>query len=161
MSKSDNIQRLLDEIEKLHGHPRNQENLKKWVAQPPQGRDRKWRGVPAPVDIPAGQIPIVVNTELSLRSAVLEYSVAESFHNPEVFFESYLKHVIYQFNEIQDDTPVLLHIPLSLWPGADYAIWGCGVRYLDDDDPERILTPLLKDLSDVDDLPIPDFNHAG
>ncbi len=29
MSGSDTIQRLLDQVEELHVHPRNQENLKK------------------------------------------------------------------------------------------------------------------------------------
>jgi hypothetical protein len=43
MSGSDTIQRLLDQVEELYVHPRNQENLKKWVPQPKRALDNKWR----------------------------------------------------------------------------------------------------------------------
>jgi len=82
MSGTDTIQRLLDQVEELYVHPRNQENLKKWVPQPKRALDNKWRGVPGPVDVANGQIPIVVNMEPSLRSAIFGYSVKEYFHNP-------------------------------------------------------------------------------
>ena len=169
MSKSDTpsassghrIQRLLDQVEELYVHPRNEENLKKWVPQPPRSRDNKWRGVPAPVDIASGQIPIVVNMELSLKSAIHGFSVKEYLHNPEVWLENHLRHVIYRFTEIQDDVPVLLHIPTALVAGLEFSLWGSEVTYRDDDDPARSLTPLLKDLADIDALPTPDFNQGG
>jgi uroporphyrinogen-III decarboxylase len=161
MPGSDSIQRLLDQVEELYVHPRNQENLKKWVPQPKRSRDNKWRGVPVPVDIASGQIPIVVNMELSLKSAIFGFSVTEFLHNPEVWLENHLRHVIYRFTEIQDDVPILLHIPTSLVAATDFSMWGSEVTYKDDDDPELSRTPLLKDLADVDALPMPDFNHGG
>ena len=68
MARSDTIQRLLDQVEELCVHPRNQENLLKWVPHPGHGRDNKWRGVPAPLEAAGEQVPIVVNMELTLKS---------------------------------------------------------------------------------------------
>ena len=161
MSESETIQRLLDQIEDLYVHPRNQENLKKWGPQPQRSRDNKWRGVPAPVDISSGQIPIVVNMELSLKSAIHGFSVKEYLHNPEVWLENHLRHVIYRFTEIQDDVPVLLHIPTALVAALEFSLWGSEVTYRNDDDPALSRTPLLKDLVNVDTLPTPDFNQDG
>jgi uroporphyrinogen-III decarboxylase len=160
MSRSESIQRLLDQVEELHVHPRNQENLRKWVPHPGHGRDNKWRGVPAPVDVANGQIPIVVNLELTLKSDIFGFSVREYFHNPEVYLENYLKHMIYRFTEIQDDVPVLLCIPLFRSAYFEATLFGHELVYADDDDADLPKTPLIKDLSEVHSLPMPDFNQG-
>jgi hypothetical protein len=160
MSRSETIQRLLDQVEELYVHPRNQENLKKWIPQPKRALDNKWRGVPGPVDVASGQIPIVANMELSLKSAIFGYSVREYFHNPEVYLENYLKHEIYHFTEIQDDVPVLLHIPAYRSSYFEATLCGAEIVYLDDHDTVLPNTPHLRDLSDVDALPMPDFNEG-
>ena len=161
MAKSDVIQRLLDEVEKLYGHPRNQEKLKKWKPQPKRSRDNKYRGVPATMDAANGEVPIVVNMEFSLRSAIHEFSVKEYLQRPEVYLENHLKHVVYCFKEIEDDVPVLLHIPTALVAALEFSLWGSELTYLDDDDPEFSHTPLVKDLARVDDLTMPHFNQGG
>jgi uroporphyrinogen-III decarboxylase len=160
MSRSETIQRLLDQVEELYVHPRNQENLRKWVPHPGHGRDNKWRGVPAPVDVANGQIPIVVNLELTLKSDIFGFSVREYFHNPEVYLENYLKHMIYRFTEIQDDVPVLLCIPLFRSAYFEATLFGHELVYADDDDADLPKTPLIKDLSEVHSLPMPDFNQG-
>ncbi len=129
------------------------------MPQPKRTLD-KWRGVPAPVDIAGGQIPIVVNTELSLKSAILGFSVKEYFHNAEVYLENYLKHVIYRFVEIQDDVPVLLHIPVFCGITFESSLFGSQPVYKDDRDAWISRTPVIKDLSDIDALPMPDFNRG-
>jgi uroporphyrinogen-III decarboxylase len=160
MSGSDTIQRLLDQVEELYVHPRNQENLKKWVPQPKRALDNKWRGVPVPVDVANGQIPVVVNMEPSLRSAIFGYSVKGYFHNPEVYLENYLKHEIYHFTEIQDDVPILLHIPVYRSAYFEATLCGAEIVYLDDHDAVLPDTPHLKDLSDVGALPLVDFSQG-
>ena len=102
MSKSDTIQELLDQIEELCVHPRNQDKLKKWVRPGGHAHDNKWRGVPAPADVVRGQIPIVVNMELSLKSDIFGFSVKEYFHNAEVYLENYLKHVSDALGSLDD-----------------------------------------------------------
>ena len=160
MPKSDTIQKLLDQIEELCVHPRNQDNRKKWVRQPGHAHDNKWRGVPAPADVARNQIPIVVNMELSLKSDIFDFSVNEYFHNSEVYLENYLKHVIYRFTEIQDDVPVLLEIPVYRSSYFEATLFGRGIVYMDDHDAVLSDTPLLEDLSRVDALQAPDFHHG-
>lgn len=161
MSKADSTQRLLDQVEELYLHPRNQENLKKWVRQPKSSRHNKWHGRPAPVDVATGQIPIVVNMELSLQAAIHGFSVNEFLHEPEIWLENHLRDVIYRFTEIQDDVAVFLTIPVALVAALEFSLWGSDVTYKDDDDPVVSRTPLLKDLSDIDALPTPDFYQGG
>ncbi len=161
MSKSDKIQVLLDQIEELHRHLRNQDNLKKWVRQPGHAHDNKWRGVPNPVDVAGGQIPLVVNMELSLKSDILGFSVKEYFHNPVVYLENYLKHMIFRFTEIHDDVPILLEIPVYRSSYFEATLFDRGIVYLNDHDAVLSDTPLIKDLSEVDTLPMPDFNHGA
>jgi hypothetical protein len=160
MPTAGTIQRLLDQVERLFSHPRNQENLKKWVPKPGRAHDNKWRGVPAPTDVARGQIPLVVNMELSLKSDLFGFSVKEYFHDPEVYLEKYLEHVIYRFTEIQDDVPILLEIPVYRSSYFEATLFGRDIVYLDDHDAVLSDTPLLKDLADVDALPAPDFYHG-
>jgi hypothetical protein len=160
MPKSDTIQRLLDQVEELYVHPRNQDNLKKWVRQPGHAHDNKWRGVPAPGSVVRGQIPIVVNMELSLKSDLFGFGVKEYFHDPEVYLEKYLEHMIHRFTEIQDDVPILLEIPAYRSSYFEATLFGRDIVYMDDHDAVLSDTPLLKDLAEVDALPAPDFNHG-
>lgn len=160
MSRCDTIQRLLDEVERLYVHPRNQESLKKWATQPKRALDSKWRGVPLPTGGVACRIPVVVNIEPSLRSAILGYSVKEYFQNPEVYLENYLKHEVYHFTEIRDDVPILLHIPVYHTAYFEAALCGAEIIYLDDHDAVLPDAPHLKDLSNVDTLPVADFNQG-
>jgi hypothetical protein len=160
MPKADRIQRLLDQVEKLFSHPRNQDNLKKWVRKPGHAHDNKWRGVPAPVDVAGGQIPLVVNMELSLRSDLFGFSVKEYFHDPEVYLEKYLEHVIYRFTEIQDDVPILLEIPIYRSSYFEATLFDREIIYPDDHDAVLSDTPLIGDLSEVDALPALDFNRG-
>ena len=160
MTKNSSIQHLLDEVEKLYLHPRNQENLKKWIPQPPRALDNKWRGVPVPLTTLNEQIPIVVNMEPSLRSSIFGYSVKEYFQKPEVYLENYLKHEIFHFTEIQDDVPVLLEIPVYHTAYFEAALCGVDIVYLDDHDAVLPDVPLLRNLSDVEDLPLPSFKKG-
>lgn len=160
MPKSETIQRLLDQIEELHVHPRNQDNLKKWVLHPGHAHDNKWRGVPAPADLARGQIPLVVNMELSLKSDLFGFSVKEYFHDPEIYLEKYLEHVIYRFTEIQDDVPIILELPVYRSSYFEASLFGRELVYPDDHDTVLSDTPLLKDLADIDALPAVDFNHG-
>jgi len=98
--------------------------------------------------------------EPSLRSAIFGYSVKEYFHNPEVYLENYLKHEIYHFTEIQDDVPILLHVPVYRSAYFEAILCGAEIVYLDDHDAVLPDTPHLKDLSDVGALPIADFNQG-
>ncbi len=160
MPRTDSIQRLLDQIEELYIHPRNRGNLEEWVQLAGHADDNKWRGVPAPVEVATGQIPIVVNMELSLKSDILGFSVKEYFHSPEVYLENYLRHMIYRFNEIQDDVPIVLQIPVYRSSVFEAMLFGRNIVYLDDHDAVLSDTPLIEDLSEVDALPVPDFNQG-
>ena len=160
MPKSETVQRLLDQIEELYLHPRNQENLKKWEVYSGHTHDNKWRGVPGPVDIEAGQIPIVVNLESSLKSRIFGFSVDDYFNDPGVYLENYLKHMAFRFTEIQDDVPVLLEIPVFRSSVFEAALFGREIASMDDYDTMLTDTPLISDLADVDSLPLPDFNQG-
>lgn len=160
MSRSNTIQRLLDKVEELYVHPRNQENLKKWVPQPKRALDNKWRGVATPVDVTSGKIPIVVNLEPSFRSNVFNYTVDDYFHSPEVYLENFLKHEIFRFTEIQDDVPILRYIPIYRTAYFEASLCGAEIVYLDDHDAVLPDTPHLKNLSDVDTLTLVDFNQG-
>ena len=160
MARPGTIQRLLDQVEELCVHPRNQENLYKWVPHPGHGRDNKWRGVPVPAEAAAEQVPIVVNLELTLKSDIFGFSVREYLHNPEAYLENYLKHVIYRFTEIQDDVPVLDTISLFRSAYFEATLFGHKLIYTDDDEADLPQTPLINDLSEVHALPRPDFNQG-
>jgi uroporphyrinogen-III decarboxylase len=160
MPKADMIQRLLDKIEELYVHPHNQDKLKKWVRTPGHAHDNKWRGVPAPADVARGQIPLVVNMELSLKSDLFGFSVKEYFHNPEVYLEKYLEQVLFRFTEIQDDVPIILEIPVYRSSYFEASLFGRELVFPDDHDAVLSDTPLLRDLADIDALPAVDFNQG-
>jgi len=155
MSQSSAIQELLDQIEEMHVHPRNQSNLKKWVKQPARALDNKWRHVAVPLAESGGEIPIAVNMEPSLRSSLFEYSVREYFQNPENYLTNYLRHEIFHFTEIRDDVPLLLQIPIYHTAYLEGALCGVDIVYLDDHDAVLPEKPLLADLADVKKLPLP------
>ena len=157
MTRSSAIQQLLDKVEELYQHPRNQANLKKWEPQPARALDNKWRGVPVPFAASSGQIPIVVNMEPSLRSSIFGYSVREYFQEPEIYVEKYLEHEIFHFTEIQDDVPILLEIPIYHTAYFEGALCGIDIVYLDDHDAILPEVPYLKDFSAVGKLPMPSF----
>lgn len=158
--KSETIQRLLDEVEECYIHPRNQENIKKWKIQNHHALDNKWREVPASVDVGNGQIPLVVNMEPTLRSAIFGYSVKDYFHDPAVYLENYLKHEIFHFHEINDDVPVLLSIPLYRSAYFEATLCGVEIVYLDDEDAVLPKKPYLENLAEVEKLSYPDFNSG-
>ena len=159
MARSSNIQHLLDKVEELYSTQRNQTNLDKWVLQPNYCRD-KWRGLPAPIDECGGLPPIVVNTELSLQSSFLGFSLKQYFHDPAVYLESYLRNVIFRFEQIQDDVPVLLNIPI--WLGDfEATLFGCEMIYSDDRNPWIQNGPVFHDFEEVKLLALPDFASNG
>lgn len=160
MTRSSVIQQLLDKVEELYRHPRNQENLKKWEPQPARALDNKWRGVPVPFAASSGQIPIVVNMEPSLRSSIFGYSVREYFQEPEIYLAKYLEHEIFHFTEIQDDVPILREIPIYHTAYFEGALCGIDIVYLDDHDAILPKTPYLKNLSAVRKLPMPSFKSG-
>lgn len=160
MTRSSVIQQLLDRVEELYQHPRNQENLNKWKPQPARALDNKWRGVPVPFAASSGQIPIVVNMEPSLRSSIFGYSVRQYFQEPEIYLEKYLEHEIFHFTEIQDDVPILLEIPIYDTAYFEGALCGIDIVYLDDHDAILPKAPYLKDLSAVGKLPMPSFKSG-
>jgi hypothetical protein len=98
--------------------------------------------------------------ELSLKSEILGFNVKEYFHEPKVYLENYLKHTIYRFTEIQDDVPILLQLPTYRSSVFEATLFGRQVVYLNDHDAVLSDTPLIEDLSEVDALPMPDFNHG-
>jgi hypothetical protein len=158
MKKDLSIQHLLDQVEELYNHPRNRANLSKWETLGPRTRD-KWRGVPRPFASPA-DIPIVVNPEQSLFSDLFNYSVRDYFTDPRVYLEYYLKAQIYRFQEIQDDVPLLLHIPAFRNIVFETALFGSQPIYADDRDPWIARHSVITDLARVDDFPKADFDSA-
>lgn len=158
MKKDLTIQQLLDHVEELYDHPRNRANLTKWEPLGLRTRD-KWRGVPRPFASPA-DIPIVVNPEQSLLSDLLHYRVRDYFTDPQVYLEYYLKAQIYRFQEIQDDVPLLLHIPAFRNIVFETALFGSQPIYADDRDPWIARQPVITDLARVDDFPKADFESA-
>lgn len=161
MSQSSAIQKLLDQVEELYVHARNQGNLKKWVEQPARALDNKWRHIAVPLAESGGEIPIAVNMEPSLRSSIFGYSVREYFQNPENYLTNYLKHEIFHYTEIQDDVPLLLQIPIYHTAYLEGALCGVDIVYLDDHDAVLPETPLLMDLADVNKLPLPRVDKSS
>jgi uroporphyrinogen-III decarboxylase len=158
MKKNPLIQDLLDTVEELHNHPRNQANNKKWEPLGLRTRD-KWRGVPKPVQS-TSETPIVVNLEQSLLSDIFHYSVRDYFTDPQIYLEYYLKAQIFRFEQIQDDVPILLHVPAFRNIVFESALFGSPAIYADDRDPWIAREPVITDLTRVDELPIPDFETA-
>ena len=154
------IQDLLDKVEELYFHPRNVENLKKWVRQPKRALDNKWRHLPETVDFSRVPVPIVVNMEPSLRSEVFDYSVRDYFHNPQSYLEYYLKHEIFHFSEIVDDVPLLRHIPAYCTAYFEATLCGAEIVYLDDHDAILPDKPHMAELSEVELMPLADFNRG-
>jgi len=158
MQKDAVIQHVLDQVEELYDHPRNRANLTKWEPLGLRTRD-KWRGVPRPFASPA-DIPIVVNPEQSLFSDLFHYSVRDYFTDPQIYLEYYLKAQIYRFQEIQDDVPLMLHIPTFRNIVFETALFGSQPIYADDRDPWIARQPVISDLARVDDFPKVDFESS-
>lgn len=158
MQKNATIQGLLDQVEALYDHPRNRANFAKWQPMGLRTRD-KWRGVPRPFTSP-GETPIVVNLEQSLLCDLFHYSVHDYFTDPGIYLEYYLRAQIYRFELIQDDVPLLLHIPAFRNIVFESALFGSPAIYADDRDPWIARQPVITDLAKVGDLPAADFESA-
>jgi hypothetical protein len=158
MPKDATIQGLLDRVEALYDHPRNRANLAMWQPMGLRTRD-KWRGIPRPFASPS-EIPIVVNPEQSILCDLFGYSVQDYFTDPHVYLEYYLKSQIYHFEYIQDDVPLLLHIPAFRNIVFESALFGSPAIYADDRDPWIARQPVITDLARVDEFPSVDFNSS-
>jgi len=158
MKKDLTIQHLLDQVEELYQSPRNRLNLAKWEPMGLRTRD-KWRGIPRSFASIA-EIPIVVNPEQSMLCDLFQYNVQEYFTDSRVYLEYYLRSQIYHFENIQDDVPLLLHIPAFRNIVFETALFGSQAIYAADRDPWIARQPVVHDLSRADGFPSIDFDSS-
>lgn len=160
-SRMDTIQRLLEEVSALVDSPRNRA-LQALYEPPAEEMLPAHALIPrsCQVDYPE-RVPCQAYLSYSLWSRILGFDLNEFFRDPEAYIENLLRIWIFQFNEIQDDTPLYRKIPLWLGAGFEASWYGLPVVYVPGQAPWIGKKPLLEHAGDVDRLGEPDFYSSG
>lgn len=156
---SDNIGRLIKEVERIYDSERNQETLRYW--QGIADFRGKFRGFPTDRRNIDGKIPFIADFMPPLWSKIFNYNVKEYYTDPETFLKNYLKQQIYQFEELQDDTPILKAVPIYMGAAFESGLYGAVTLYSDTKDPWTAREPVLKDTKDLAKLEPADFYKTG
>ncbi|MGI6558340.1 MAG: uroporphyrinogen decarboxylase family protein [Limnochordia bacterium] len=156
---SDSIGRLVKEVEMIYNSDRNQQTLRCW--QGIADFRGKFRGFPTDRRDLDGKIPFIADFMPPLWSRIFGYNVQEYYTDPETFLQYYLQQQIYQFEELQDDTPILKAVPIYMGTGFESGLYGAVTLYSDTKDPWVAREHILKEPADLAKLEPADFYTTG
>jgi uroporphyrinogen-III decarboxylase len=138
------ISTLLDTVVELYGSDENKRRLSLWESEQPQVRGEiQWHGIPSGNTVNGDPMPITAETQISIWTELLGFSLDRYFKDPEYFLENYLKMKIKKYQEIPDDTPIDLNIPI--WFGVAYeaALLGQEVFFPANEEPVFGKKPII------------------
>ncbi|MGI9862452.1 uroporphyrinogen decarboxylase family protein [Moorella naiadis] len=153
-----NLDRLIDEMAAAVHSDRNAQNARFWRPQPPWARGN-WRGLPAlQMD---GQVPFIVEPDISLWSVILGLDIARYWSDPRAYLAGQLQINLHKFKVFRDNTYFTGEV--TPWPGVvfELSLFGIPVVWHEDRGPWIASEPVLKEYADLDKLEIPDFYKSG
>jgi len=113
-------------------------------------------GIPA-----ANAYPFTVGIEGQMWAKILDFDIESFYKSPRVHLETLLKMMLFQFKEIQDETPITRDLHLDLGAGFLEACFGMPRVFSKGTDPWVGREPLIKKPEDLSKMTIPDFYTSG
>jgi len=159
MKRSDALQRLIEELKELEGHPRNQAIKDVWSSAE---ADRMPRGRRIPrVSGPGETIPFTVELEPDMWNRIFNFSMKDFFTDAHCYLENVLRMMIYRFKEFQDFSPLDTTIPMWFAAVFESSLFGAEPVFKEDQCPWVAREPIIKSEADLLRLPLPDFYRSG
>lgn len=159
-----NVTSLLDTVVKLYETDENKRRQGLWQYDEPQIRGEiQWHGIPSGEANKGDLMPITAETQNAIWTELLGFTLDRYFKEPEYFLEHYLRMKIKKYQEIPDDTPIDMNIPIWFGVAFEAGLLGQKVYFPPNEDPvfgkEPIITettqfPLYFDFENNDFLQI-------
>lgn len=154
----DETKKLIDKMAETVQGERNRYNAQFWQEQPPYGR-MYYRGVPKRSK--DGPRPFVVEPDISLWAKILDFSVYDFFHDPEVYLNRQIQMNLHKSELFKDNTYFTGEI--TPYPGVvfELSLFGVECVFHKDTNPWINPEPILQDYEDLEKLEKPDFYTSG
>lgn len=157
----DRLKYLMDAVRIIHESHENQAKAKYWQVinhedwQPAFIRTLSNRET-------GKKIPFVVELGLGLWSKILGFDLKQYYHDPLTYAIAHLEMKIFHAKHFSDDTYIEKNFRLLIATTLEGSMLGVPFGYTDEGHPWLDYQhPPLKEISDLKNIPQPDFYHSG
>ncbi len=155
----DEIRRLMDQVRRIEGEPKNIEKARFWEPAAETARDH-WRGTPRPRrDLP--RAPITVEPEITMWAKILGFRMTDFYHDPVCYLTNSLRMMVHRYEHWDDDTAIGRQVPIWLGVTLESSLFGARTIFAEDEYPWLDRKPVIGSEEDLDRLEYPDFRTSG
>lgn len=159
--EKDRINYLIDKYTKLLNSDRNKRLRSYWIEKPNSFSVNAYRCDQPKSYKEIGTIPVLTQPVESFFVSLLNYSLIDYYHSPEVYIEKLLEQRINQFNWLLDDAPLRPNLGIFLGSYYEVSLFGVETIFSKDHAAMPGERPIINDIYDLEKFSKINFENAG